>query len=378
MFRLRCITLLLLAAALAPCAPAAETDPRIVLIAYAGPLGEANARSGRNAALIAIDEANKSNPRINDQPVIFQLLEQDDKADARITEYVARLLVNSKVIGVVGHWTSASTMLAAPIYSTAGLPQVSPASWSRNFTQKSYRTAFQILGSDDIGLKYAADYLIKELKLTRVLVLDDGGYLGKSMADYFSAHVARAGGEVVLRESINDKTSDFNSPLQKARQANPDLIFFSGRVIQSDVLARNLQRFHLDAKLLITGSVVTETFLRNVGKIDNSVLAIVPSTPLEKRPGVQALQKRYATQYGMEMLPFAAYAYDSVQLLIAAAKKANSLERDKILDALRGIKYSGISGNIAFDANGALIKPSYTLYQIENGKWQPLKVFTGK
>lgn len=219
---------------------------------------------------------------------------------------------------------------------------------------------------------------MKERKLARVFVLDDGGYLGKSMADYFSGHVKNASGDIILRASINDKTSDFNAPLLKAQQSNPDLIFFSGRVTQSDVLAHNLQRFHLSARLLLTGSVVTDNFLRSSGKVDNVVLAVVPSTPLDKRPGVQSLQKKYAEQYGAEMLPFAAYAYDSVHLLIAAAKKANSLDREKIITALHEIKYNGISGAIAFDANGALLKPSYTLYQIENGKWQPLKVFGSK
>jgi len=357
---------------------AAEPPPKVIMIGYAGPLAEINAKSGRNAARIAIDEANQSNPRINGHAVTFQLLEQDDKADPRTTEYVARFLANSHVIGVVGHWTSAATMAAAPIYNSAGLAQVSPASWSRGFTQNAYRTAFQILGSDDAGLKYAADYLVKERKLARAFVLDDGAYLGKSMADYFSGHVKNANGDIILRASINDKTSDFNAPLLKAQQSNPDLIFFSGRVTQSDVLARNLPRFRLSARLLLTGSVVTNTFLSSVGKIDNTVLAIVPSTPLETRPGVQSLRKKYIEQYGTEMAPFAAYAYDSVHLLIAAAKKANSLDREKIIIALHEIKYNGISGAIAFDANGALLKPSYTLYQIDNGKWQPLKVFNNK
>ncbi|WP_034300746.1 branched-chain amino acid ABC transporter substrate-binding protein [Herbaspirillum sp. RV1423] len=360
---------------------ALAVDPaatRVVPIGFAAPLAEINARSGRNAALLAVEEANKSNPRINGQPVFFELQEQDDKADPRITEYIARAFVSSKAIGVIGHWSSATTVIAAPIYNTAGLAQISPASWSRGFTQKSYKTAFQIIGNDDAGLAFAADYLVREQRLRRVLILDDGAYLGISMADYFSNHVKAADGEIVHRTSVNGKTSDFNLPLQKAQQVRPDLIFFSGRVAQSDALARNLQRFHLPSTLLITGSVVNNYFLQHAGKIDNTILAIVPSMPLEKRPGMPALQKKYADRFGTEMPPFAIYAYDSVNLLIAAAKKANSLERGKIVATLHDMKYSGVSGNIAFDADGALLKPSYTLYQIEDGKWRPLRIFGGR
>jgi len=370
--------LLLLTGIFAAHAIASEELPKIVQIGFAGPLAEINTKSGRNAAILAIEEANKSNPRINGQAVIFDLLEQDDKADPRITEYIARFFVSSKAIGVVGHWTSNATVIAAPVYNAAGLAQISPASWSRGFTQKSYKSAFQILGSDDAGLALAAEYLVRDQQLKRIFVLDDGAYLGVSMADYFSNHVKAAGGEIVYRASVNGKTSDFNAPLQKARQIKPDLIFFSGRVIQSDALARNLQRFDLPSKLLITGSVVTDNFLRGAEKTTNTIMAIVPSTPLDKRPGMAALQKKYAERFNTEMLPFAAYSYDCVNLLIAAAKKTNSLDRSKIIDALHEIKYNGITGAISFDANGALLKPSFTLYAMEQNKWVPLRVFTVK
>ena len=355
-----------------------DTPPIVVTIGFAAPLAEIPARQGRNAALLAIEEINKSNPVIGGRAVVFELLEQDDKADPRISEFIARSLVSSKVIGVIGHWNSPTTIAAAPIYHTAGLAQISPFSWSRSFTQKSYKTAFQIIGSDDAGLALAADYLVGEQKLKRVLVLDDGGFLGTSMADYFSNHAKAADGEIIQRMSISGNTSDFNQPLQKARDAQADLIFFSGRVMQSDVLARNLQRFRLPAKLLLTGSVVSPVFLKNAGDIDSTILAIVPSTPLDKRPGMAALQKKYAERFGGAMIPFAVYSYDSVQLLAAATKKANSLDRGKIVDALHEIRYSGVSANIAFDANGALLKPGYTLYSYERKGWVPLRVFNGK
>jgi branched-chain amino acid transport system substrate-binding protein len=362
----------------APHAGAAGSPPKIALIGYAGPLADFSARSGKNAALLAIDEANKSNPRINGAPVQFQLQEQDDKADARTTEYIARQFAASKAIGVIGHWTSNATVIAAPIYNEAGLAQVSPASWSRGFTQKAYKTAFQIMGSDDAGLGVAADYLFREMQLKRVLVVDDGAYLGTSMADYFSTHIRSAGGEVVYRGSVNDKTSDFNTPLKQAQLLKADLIFFSGRVVQSGVLARNLERFQLPTKLLVTGSVMTDNFLRNAGKSDGVVMAIVPSTPLEKRPGMAALQKKYAERFAAEMPPFAAYSYDAVQVLIAAAKKANSLDRGKIVEALHDIRHNGVTSTIAFDTDGALLKPGFTLYGVQQEKWVPLRIFSPK
>ncbi|MFL9924651.1 branched-chain amino acid ABC transporter substrate-binding protein [Herbaspirillum lusitanum] len=350
----------------------------IVLIGFAAPLSEFSARHGRNAALLAIEEANKDNPRIAGQPVQFQLLEQDDKSDVVVTPYVARTLVASKVIGVVGHWSSATTMAAAPVYSDAGLAHISPTAWTRELTQKSFKTIFQMVGNNAAGLAFAADYLVRDQKLKHVFILDDGGYLGTAMAGYFYENVKTAGGEVVHRASINSKTSDFNPPLQRAQQLQPDLIFFSGRTVQSGVLTSNLPRFQMQPALLLTDNVVNEDFLRNVAKTETPVMAIVPGTPVQRRPRMAALEKKYIERYDAEMTAFGAYAYDSVHLLIAAAKKSNSLDRGKIVEALREIRYAGVTGNIGFDASGALLRPDYTLYRIEQKKWVPVKVFGGK
>lgn len=353
-------------------------EDQLAVIGYAAPLTEAVAVSGRNAALLAIDEANKSSLRINGQSIQFRLLEQDDKAIPRTAAFVANYLAKSAAVGVVGHWTSACSIAAAPVYNDAGMAQISPYSWSRLYTAKGYRTAFQVISSDEMAMAYAASYLITTLRLKRFFILDDGELLGTSMAEHLALHVEKAGGEIVRRESVNSKTSDFNAPLTRAKTLAPDVIFFSGRVTQSDVLARNMQRLQVPGKLLITGSVVTDAFLRSTGNINDNLLAIIPNIPHEKMAGMAGLNKKYRARYQEEMSPYAFYAYDSVNLLVAAIKKANSLEREKIVSALHDIRYNGVGGVISFNASGALAVPTYTLYQVENQKWSIVKIFNSK
>ena len=100
-------------------AHSAAPTTEIVTIGFAAPLAEVSARQSRNAALLAVEEINKGNPTINGRAIVFELLEQDDKADPRISEFIARSFANSKAIGVIGHWNSATTVAAAPIYHTA-------------------------------------------------------------------------------------------------------------------------------------------------------------------------------------------------------------------------------------------------------------------
>jgi branched-chain amino acid transport system substrate-binding protein len=47
------------------------------------------------------------------------------------------------------------------------------------------------------------------------------------------------------------------------------------------------------------------------------------------------------------------------------------------LPALRAISYAGVTGQIAFDDQGNLKAPSFTVYKVVDGKWQPQTVLGG-
>jgi hypothetical protein len=54
--------------------------------------------------------------------------------------------------------------------------------------------------------------------------------------------------------------------------------------------------------------------------------------------------------------------------MIKAIESANSLDRKSITDSLAKVTVTGITGKIAFDPYGNLIKPPYTLFQVQQGQ----------
>lgn len=353
---------------------AAEEDISEVLIGYVAPLADPDAASGRNAARMAIDEANAGTPRIAGKRIQFKLLEQDDRADQRTAEQIARYLVKTPVVAVVGHWTSTTSIAAAPIYAEANLPQIAPIAWSRQYSLLTNRNKFQGVGSDDVAMQYAVNYLIQNEPLKRLMVIDDSALLGVSMANSFQNYATKAGLKI-QRESVSTQTSDFNAPLTLAKQSNPDLIFFTGRFAQSAAVARNVQRLHIASKLLLTGPIVTQEFLDNISGSNVGIYSIVPGIPMENSSKSQTFKSRYSSRFDAQPAPFALFAYDNVLTLVAAIKQADSLEKKSIIEALYRVRYAGISGQISFNQDGTLEKPSYTLYEAENGKWKVRKIF---
>ncbi|QDI18917.1 branched-chain amino acid ABC transporter substrate-binding protein [Serratia marcescens] len=351
-----------------------------VLIGLAGPLTGPSARIGKdleNGARLAIADANAQKPTLNGKPVTFKLLSEDDQSDPRTAVAVAQRLVDEGVTGVVGHWNTGTSIPAARIYHDAGIAQVAPVATGHGYTQQGFDTSFRVMGHDDDGGNYAGQYAVKTLKAQRIAVIDDRTAFGQGLADEFIKSLQAQGVQPVTREYVDDKTVDFSAVLTTVRSKNADLIFFGGVDSQAAPLARKLKQLGMNAQLMGAGGFVSQTFLTLAQREGEGVVALEPGLPLEQMPGGKAFEQAYRDRYHTHIELHAPFAYDATRVLIAAIEQAGSANPADYLPKLRTIHYQGVTGAIAFDAQGNLQQPSFTLYRVVDGKWQPQTVLGG-
>ena len=74
------------------------------------------------------------------------------------------------------------------------------------------------------------------------------------------------------------------------------------------------------------------------------------------------------------MKQYAPFTYDAAGLLIAAMQKANSTDPAKYLSSLASITYDGASGHIEFDAKGDRKDAEMTIFEMKDGKVQPIAI----
>ncbi|CAI2437404.1 branched chain amino acid ABC transporter substrate-binding protein [Serratia plymuthica] len=365
-------------ATLGTAAPAQAADT--ILIGLAGPLTGPSARIGKdleNGAQLAIADANAQKPTLNGKPVTFKLLSEDDQSDPRTAVAVAQRLVDEGVAGVVGHWNTGTSIPAARIYHDAGIAQVAPVATGHAYTQQGFDTSFRVMGHDDDGGNYAGEYAVKVLKAKRIAVIDDRTAFGQGLADEFIKSLAAQGIQPVAREYVDDKTVDFSAVLTTVRSKNADLIFFGGVDSQAAPLARRIKQLGMNTQLMGAGGFVSQTFLTLAQKEGEGVVALEPGLPLEQMPGGKAFEQAYRDRYKTHIELHAPFAYDATRVLIAAIEQAGSANPADYLPKLRAIHYQGVTGNIAFDPQGNLQQPSFTLYKVVDGKWQPQSVLGG-
>ena len=376
----RSILITVLALTMAGCGKQATTeknsaDQLIVRIGASAPLTGPQAHIGKDnesGTRMAIDDANAKHIVIGGRKVRFELISEDDQADPKTATIVAQKLVDNKVSGVIGHLNSGTTIPASRIYHDNGIAQISPSATAVAYTEQGFKTAFRVMANDAQQGRVLGEYAAKNLGAKKIAVIDDRTGYGQGLADEFIKSARANGAKIVAHEYTNDKAYDFTAVLTAVKGKKPDLLFFAGMDPQAGPMAKQIKALALKLKFMMGDGGYTPQFIKLAGDAAEGSYASLPGVPLDKMPGGKEFEARFVAQYQPIQL-YAPYCYDAVNVMIAAMQKADSVDPAKYLPALAGISYDGVTAKIQFDEKGDLMGGAITLYQVQQGKWQPLE-----
>lgn len=347
-----------------------------VTIGYAGALTGALAHYGKdeeNGVRLAIDDLNAQKIVIGGKPVTFKLQSEDDQADPRTATAAAQRLVDSNVNAVIGHTTSSTTLPAAGLYYTAGIPLFAPAVTNPKLTQQGYSATYRLIANDIQQGHTLADIAATQLGAKRIAIIDDRSSYGVGLSDEFTKHLASLGITPVAHESASDKDTDFNAQLTRIKSKTPDLLFFGGNDGQAAALVQQMYNLGLNTKFLAGDGVHTPEFIKLAGPASEGAITTLPGLPLEKMPQGKAFAARFAQKYGAIQL-YAPYYYDATQIIVKAMQAAGSTDPKLYAAKLKATQYAGVTSEIQFDGQGDLKSGLITAYQVKAGQWVELPI----
>ncbi|MBI4697927.1 MAG: branched-chain amino acid ABC transporter substrate-binding protein [Nitrospirae bacterium] len=190
-----------------------KKDENVIKIGIAGPMTGDQAKMGmdfRNGVTIATEEWNNRGGVLGKK---IELVIGDDQRDPKQAVSVANKLVNQGAAGVIGHFNSSCSIPASDVYSRNNIPMITPASTNPELTDKGNYGVFRVCGRDDQQGKVAADYVISQLKIKRIAVINDKTTYGKGLSDEFRKFIGDKS-EVVYYGSIIQGDKDFKSVLR--------------------------------------------------------------------------------------------------------------------------------------------------------------------
>jgi len=358
-------------------AAAVPADGVEVKIGHVAPLTGPIAHLGKdneNGARLALEEINKAGLTIDGKKVVLTLVPEDDAEDPKTATQVAQKLVDAKVVGVVGHLNSGTSIPASKIYSDAGITQISPSSTNPDYTNQGFKTTYRLVATDAQQGPALGNYVAKTLNAKTVAIVDDSSQYGKGLADEFEKTVKASGVKVVTREASNNKATDFKAILTKIKGSKPDVIMYGGMDATGGPLVKQAAELGIKAKIVGGDGMCTEKLAELAGDAVVNVTCSEAGKALSKMPQGAEFQKRYKERFNSDVQIYAPFTYDAVYVLVDAMKRANSTDPAKILLVMPDTKMNGLVGNIAFDSKGDMKEGVITLYDFKDKKKTVLDV----
>ena len=350
---------------------------QVVKIGHVAPLTGGIAHLGKdneNGARLAIEEINKKGLTIGGQKITLELDAQDDAADPRQATQVAQKLVDDKVVAVVGHLNSGTSIPASKIYSDAGIVQISPSATNPTYTLQGFKTTYRVVATDAQQGPALANYASKGLKAKSVAIVDDATAYGQGLANEFEKQAKANGVTVLSHDATNDKAVDFRAILTKIKGEHPDVIMYGGMDATGGPFAKQAKQLAITSKVLAGDGVCTDKLSDLAGDATDNIICSIAGMPLEKMAGGAAFQKRYVARFNQPIQIYAPFTYDAVYIIVDAMKRANSTDPAKILAEMPSTDYHGVLGETQFDSKGDLKQGVISLYDYVGGKQKLLDI----
>jgi branched-chain amino acid transport system substrate-binding protein len=339
--------------------------PSPIVLGLSGPFSQPRGVSMRHAAELAVKEVN-ARGGIHGRPLALRVMDDSGRADVAIG--IAQQLVNNPaIVAVIGHLNSTASLAAGRIYGEARRPvvMISPSASSPDLSGVN-PYMFRVCPSDLSHGAQLARYARHTLGAKRVgvIFLDDD--YGRGLRLSFTAELRRLGGAAIVEEDPMLATTPSLEPY----------------------LARLRQKGGVDALLLATDRPGAELALRELGRLGvhwttlgGDALSGIEATGalaegvrmsvayLVDQPGERNAQfvGAYARAYPGERPDHrGAAAYDIVNLL--ADVLMQTTDRREIRDRLARVSYEGVTGKIAFDANGDVPAKSVVIGTVRGGQ----------
>ncbi|MBD8529467.1 MULTISPECIES: ABC transporter substrate-binding protein [unclassified Massilia] len=318
-----------------------------IKIGVSGPFTGGSAPMGvsmRDGVKLAVNEINAAGGVLGRK---IQLIERDDEAKNERGVQIAQELINKeRVVATVGYINTGVAQASQRFYQQAQIPVMNNVATgsiiTQQFATQPMNFVFRNSASDQIQSQMIVDEAITRRGFKKVAILADStnyGQLGR--ADLEKA-LEKKGVKPVAVEKYNLQDVDMTSQLLKAKQAGAEAVLTYGIGPELAQIANGMEKLGWKVPMVGSWTLSMANFVDNAGKNGEGTrmpqtFIQEPNTP-KRKAFIDAYVKAYNPPGGrMPSAVSAAQGYDSIYLLAAAMKQANSTEGPKIVAALENL-----------------------------------------
>lgn len=295
-----------------------------------------------------------------------RLVEYDNESTAAGSLAAARKALRAGVVAVIGPSWSSHALAMAPELQSAGVPMIGTSTSVMELTLVGdyiFRAGF----TDRAQAEALARFTVGDLQCRRIAVLSIASNVySEGLAVSFAGKLQALGGRVVVSEPYLDDANDFAPMLRRVLAAEPDAIFVPGYARDAGLIMRQARAMGYAGMFLggdgwsgIEQQASMKGLRGNAYYVSHwhpDVVSVQSSRFLESlgnRFGERALEVADAAGPA---------AYDAVNLLADAIRRAGTADRVAIRDALLQTRhFEGVTGRMVYAGRRDPVKPVVVL-----------------
>ena len=321
-------------------------DP--IKIGVAGPFTGGSSSMGvsmRDGVRLAIDEINKSGGVLGRQ---LLAVERDDEAKNERGVQIAQELVNKeKVTAAVGYINTGVALASQRFFQEAKIPVMNNVATgsiiTRQFEKEPENYIFRNSAHDTIQAPMVVEEAITRRGFKQVAILADSTNYGQLGREDLEKALSAKGIKPVAVEKFNIKDVDMTAQLLKAKEAGAEAVLTYGIGPELAQIANGMTKLGWKVPMVGSWTLSMANYIDNAGpggegaRMPQTFIQ-EPTTPKRQSFIVSYLKTFNPKNSRMDSPVSAAQGYDSIYLLAAAIKQANSTDGPKIKDALENLK----------------------------------------
>lgn len=342
-----------------------DSGDKVIKVGIYEPSSGGNGAGGKKEVL-GVEYANSIVPTvtIGGEEYRVETVVVDNQSENDKGVSAAQQLVSAGVSIVLGSYGSGVSMAAAPVFEEAKIAAIGCSCTNPGVTlgnpyyfRVCYLDPFQgsvlaNLAKDEFNAKTA--YVFTEL----------GDDYSEGLGEYFSQECGRLGIQVVADKNPSGNT-DMSGFVNAAKNAKADVIFAPTSTTVASLLIDQAASAGIP---IIAGdtwddAVILQAATKSGADVyfstfyDEGASQAAADFMSGFQSWLNANSDKLANNGGTDTVSaVSALGYDAYMVAIEAIKAADSADSDAIKDALAGVQYTGVTGDVVFDSEGDVDK----------------------
>ncbi len=343
-----------------------------------------HAKNGYEYAISKIKE--KGGIAVGGKCYNFKVIYYDDESKGdRGATLAERLISQDKVQYMLGPYSSGMTKAIAPVTEKYKIPMVEAEGASRSLFNKGYKYIFAVLSTSEqylaSAVALAAEKAVESGRMASsvtVAIAVENDPFSLDIRAGVSDDAARYGMKVIIDEKLPRDLSDMSAILTKVKLLKPDLLIISGHTKGASTAVRQIGEKNIKVPMIAITHCEAADVTGNFGDTANDILCATQwSETLAYEDPMFGTASEYEMgfksaypEYKSKKVPYqTAQATAAVYVFKDAFERANSLDKEKIRNALSATDMKTFYGDIRFSAAGNNVAKPMVLRQIQNGEY---------